>query len=237
MNHGSSDWVPASSLILFASVVFTLVTFSIFKLLWAIPIPVYLLIAVLGLQFATVLLGSSKVLTQLGAASLSALIAVMASIGAVFLIFPPLKELQIAGIVGGGSALLFILASVVAASRVDPVLSSAPETFPAPEPLFMENLEDDQTAELIKYGEVEAPENIDTQDLPLTDILQSSAIDDKQRGVSGTDVPQGMEDKDYGFDDLSESKLGVALGVNDSDSPPDPLDLDEESVTKLFRIT
>jgi len=237
MNHGSSDRVPASSLILFASVVFTLVTFSIFKLLWAIPIPVYLLIAVLGLQFATLLLGSSKVLTQLGASTLSALIAVIASIGAVFLIFPPLKELQIAGTVGGGSALLFILASVVAASRVDPVSSSASETFPAPEPLFMENIEDDQTAELIKYGEVETPEIIDTQDLPLTDILQSSAINDKQPAASGTDVPQGTEDKDYEFDDLSESKLGVALGVNDSDSPPDPLDLDEESVTKLLDET
>jgi hypothetical protein len=196
-----------------------------------------LLIAVLGLQFATLLLGSSKVLTQLGASSLSALIAVIASIGAVFLIFPPLKELQIAGTVGGGSALLFILASVVAASRVDPVSSSASETFPAPEPLFMENIEDDQTAELIKYGEVETPETIDTQDLPLTDVLQSSAIDDKQTAASGTDVPQGIEDKDYEFDDLSESKLGVALGVEDSESLPDPLDLDEESVTKLLDET
>jgi hypothetical protein len=237
MDHGSSDRIPASALILTTSILFTLISYVTFKGLWKIDINVIWLLVVLGFQFATLLLGSSKILTQLGAASLSALIAVAACIGAVFLIFPPLKELQIAGAVGGGSALLFILASFVAASRVDPVSSSASETFPAPEPLFMENIEEDQTAELIKYGEVETPESIDTQDLPLTDILQSSAIDDRQSAASGTDVPQGMEDKDYEFDDLSESKLGVALGVNDSDSPPDPLDLDEASVTKLLDET
>jgi len=237
MDHGSSDRIPASAIILTTSILFTLISYVTFTGLWKIDINVIWLLVVLGLQFATLLLGSSKILTQLGAASLSALIAVAAYIGAVFLIFPPLKELQIAGAVGGGSALLFILASFVAASRVDPVSSSASETFPAPEPLFMENLEDDQTAELIKYGEVEAPENIDTQDIPLTDILQSSAIDDKQPATTGTDVPQSMEDKDYEFDDLSESKLGVALDVSDSDSPPDSLDLDEESVTKLLDET
>lgn len=237
MDHGSSDRIPASALILTTSILFTLISYVTFTGLWKIDINVIWLLAVLGLQFATLLLGSSKILTQLGAASLSALIAVAACIGAVFLIFPPLKELQIAGAVGGGSALLFILASFVAASRVDPVSSSASETFPAPEPLFMENIEDDQTAELIKYGEVETPETIDTQDLPLTDILQSSTIDDKQPAASGTDVPQGIEDKDYEFDDLSESKLGVALGVEDSESLPEPLDLDKESLTKLLDET
>ncbi len=234
MDHGSSDWIPASSLILLASIVFTLTTYFTSTALWEVGIPVLWLLVVLGLQFATLLLGSSKVLTQLGAASLSALIAVVACIGAVFLIFPPILELRIAGAVGGGTALFFIMASFVAASRADPVLSRAPETFPAPEPLSIENLEDDQTAELIKYGDVEVPESIDTQDLPLTDILQSSTIDGEQPVASGTDIPLGLEDKDYEFDELSENKLGVALGVEDSDSLPDPLDLDGESVMKML---
>jgi len=234
MNHGSSDWIPASSLILFASIVFTLTTYFTSTALWEVVIPVQWLLIVLGFQFATLLLGSSKVLTQLGAASLSALIAVVACIGAVFLVFPPILELRIMGAVGGGTAFFFIMASFVAASRTDPVPSRAPETFPAPQPLSIENLEDDQTTELIKYGDVEVPESIDTQDLPLTDILQSSTIDGEQPVASGTDIPLGLEDRDYEFDELSETKLGVALGVEDSDSLPDPLDLDGESVMKML---
>lgn len=162
MDHGSSDRVPASALILLASVFFTLLTFTTYKVLWGIPIPIYFLIGVLGLQFASLLLGSSKILTQLGAASLSALIAVAAAFGSVFLLFPPLLKLRIAGIAGNVLALIFIMASFVAASREDPLPSIAPE------PLNFDDLVEENTVELIKYGEVKAPDTDYGNGLPIT---------------------------------------------------------------------
>jgi hypothetical protein len=228
MTHGSSDRVPASSLILLASIFFTITAYFIFSVLWEVAIPILWLGLVLGLQLATLLLGSSKVLTQLGAASLSALMAVAACIGTVFLVFPPTLELRIAGAVGGGTALVFILASFVAASKADPIPSRAGE------PIAVGNLEDDQTVELIKYGEVKAPEGPD-EHVPLLDSVLREESDVGGPSVhTAAELPPNGEDNVYEFDELSESKLGFALGSEDRAAQPDPLDLDEESVTKLL---
>ncbi len=222
MNQGSSDRVPASSLIFFASITYTLVTFSVFKLLWEIPLPVYLLIAVLGLQLAALLLGSSKILTQLGAASLAALVAMLASIASVFFLFPPLLEMKVAGGVGGITALVFILASFVAASREDPLPSQAPHNIP--EPLFLGEYESMPSVELIKYGEVRAPDAADIHDLPLADTAWEDEIPEEQ-SAPGEDLFPPMETEDiYEFDELSESKMGKALGADDSGPPSDSLD-------------
>ena len=225
MNQGSSDRIPVSSLILFASIVFTLTTYLTFKALWEVAIPVWLFIVVLGLQFATLLLGSSKVLTQLGAASLSALIAVGACIGAVILIFPPVLELQIAGAVGGGTALVFIMASFVAASRVDPV------PYRAPEPLNLGNLEEDHTAELVKYGEVRAPDATGTNDLPLTDTSWDENVENVGSSINGDELLP-MDEKDlHAFNELFESTMGTAPGGQDSVSTPEILDSEEDRVS------
>lgn len=231
MNRESSDRIPSSSLILFASVIFTLTTYFTFKALWEVAISIVWLFVVLGLQFAVLLLGGSRVLTQLGAASVSAIIAVAACFGAVFLIFPPLIELRVAGAFGGGTALVFIMASFVAASRVDPVPSRANE------PLVIGNLEDDQTAELIKYGEVQAPEAVDAHDPSSGDAPREEAVTAGQTVHTGTELPPIVEEKVYEFDELSESKLGLSLAVEDNDKPSALLDFDEESVTKLLDET
>jgi len=228
MTHGSSDRVPASSLILLASIIFTITAYFTFRVLWEVAIPILWLGLLLGLQLATLLLGSSKILTQLGAASLSALIAVAASIGTVYLIFPPTLELRIAGAVGGGTALVFIMASFVAASRADPIPSRAGE------PIAVGSLEDDHTVELIKYGEVKAPEGPD-EHVPLLDSVPREESDMGGPSVhTAADLSPNGEDKVYEFDELSESKLGFALGGEDTAAPSDPMDLDEESVTKLL---
>lgn len=228
MENSSSDRTPVSSIILFASVILALTAYFTFRSLWEMDIPVWYLAVVLGLQFAAWLLGSRKILTQLGAASLSAVIAVVACIGAVFLVFPPLPELRIAGAIGSGTALLFILASFVAASRTDPVPSSAPE------PLVIGDIEEDPTAEIIKYGEIKDDETVDAEDQTIfTAPPGETASDEKTiREEAGTDPL--LEDKVYQFDELSESKLGIALGDADIEDPHHGRDLEAEEVTKLF---
>ena len=228
MKQGSSDRIPASSLILFAAVVFTLTCYFTFNVLWDIAIPLLWVLVVLGLQFAVMLLGSSKVLTQLGAAALSAVIALAACIGAFFLVFPPILELKVAGAVGGSSAFLFIIASFVAASRVDPVPASDSG------PLDMGNLEDDQTVELIKYGEVKAPDSEDSPDSPLTDEQKSEVDVPGQSNDIETEASPILMEKVYEFDELSESKLGQALGAEEDSPAQDPFELDEVIVTDLF---
>ena len=225
MNQGSSDRIPVSSLILSASLVFTLTTYFTFKVLWEVDIHALWLLVVLGLQLAVLLLGGSKVLTRLGAAALSALIAVAACIGALFIFFPPILELKIAGAVGGGTALIFILASFVAASRVDPIPSGGSE------PLVMGKIEDDQTAELIKYGAVQATDPIDTQESPLFEESDEEMFEVGQSVHTGAEPPPNVKETVYEFDELSESKLGLSLGVEESVHGPAPLDLEEEIVT------
>lgn len=199
ISHLSSDRVPASALILFSSVVFTLVAFATFKVLWEIPIPTYMLIAVLGLQFASLLLGSSKVLTQLGAASLSALIAVAASLGAVFLLFPPLLEVKVAGIAGSVSAMAFIIASFAAATREDPV----PVPFPVPEPLIFNNADDVPAAELIKYGEVQPPGS------EIDNLLYDNELE-VQSHREGDGFPPNDARHNNGFNGISRSQYEAA---------------------------
>ena len=225
MNQESSDRIPVSSLILFASLVFTLTTYFIFKVLWEVDIHALWLLVVLGLQLAVLLLGGSKVLTRLGAAALSALIAVAVCIGALFIFFPPILELKIAGAVGGGTALIFIMASFVAASRVDPVPSGASE------PLVMGKIEDDQTAELIKYGAVHGTDPIDTQYPPLFEEPHKEVVEVGQPVHTGAEPSPNVKETVYEFDELSESKLGLSLDVESSFHGLAPLDLDEEIVT------
>ena len=192
MDHGSSDRVPASLLIFLASVVFTLLTFATFSFLWQVPIPIYLLIAVVGLQFASLLLGSSKILTQLGAASLSTLIGVTAAMGSVFFLFPPSPELRFAGIVGSVSALVFIMASFVAASREDLVSPSVPE------PLIFDDTDTGHQGELIKYGEGEGSGSADVYDLPLMGDSWEESMAGVQPSVGGDDdVSVSEEPADY----------------------------------------
>ena len=202
MNQGSSDRIPVSSLILFASLVFTLTTYFTFKVFWEVDIHVLWLFAVLGLQLAVLLLGGSKVLTRLGAAALSALIAVAVCIGALFIFFPPILELRIAGAVGGGTALIFIMASFVAASRVDPVPSGASE------PLVMGKIEDDQMAELIKYGAVHGTDPMDTQYPPVFEEPHKEVVEVGQPVHTEVEPPPNVKETVYEFDELSESKLG-----------------------------
>jgi hypothetical protein len=228
MDHGSSERIPASPLILFAAVVFTLITYFIFRSLWEVAIPIPLVGAVLGLQFAALFLGRSKVLTQLGAASLSALISVAACIGAVFLIFPPILELRIAGAVGGGSALAFIMMSFAAASRVDPVPARAPE------PLILGDFEEDHGAELIKYGEVKAFDSSNAKDPPSHDASVNEAAADRQPFNTGTEVPHIVQEKIYEFDELPENKLGLSLEVKDAIHRSEDQDLDVESLSKML---
>jgi hypothetical protein len=181
MDHGSSDRVPASLLILLASVVFTLLTFTVFNFLWQVPISIYLVITVVGLQVASLLLGSSKVLTPLGAASMSTLIGIAAAIGCVFFLFPPSPELRIAGTAGSVLALVFVMGSFVAASRTDPVSLSAPE------PLIFDDADNGHPAELIKYGEVNGSESQGIYDLPLMDESWEEYMEEQQVTVGGDD--------------------------------------------------
>jgi hypothetical protein len=228
MDHGSSERIPASPLILLAAVVFTLATYFIFRSLWEVAIPIPMVSAVLGLQFAALFLVRSKILTQLGAASLSALIAVAACIGAVFLIFPPVLELRIAGAIGAGSALVFIMSSFVAASRVDPVPASAPE------PLIIGDFEDDHGVELIKYGEVQAVDALDAQDLPLHNASGNGESVDRQPFNARAELPHIVEEKLYQFDELPESKLGLSLEAHDIIHPSGSQDPDVESLSKML---
>ena len=192
MDHGSSDRVPASLLILLASVVFTLLTFTVFNFLWQVPIPVYLLVTVVGLQFASLLLGSSKILTPLGAASMSTLIGIAAAIGCVFFLFPPSPELRIAGTAGSILALVFVMGSFVAASRTDPISLSAPE------PLIFEDADSGHTAELIKYGEIKGSESQGSYDLPLMDETWEEYMEEQQVTVGDDDdVSVSEESAEY----------------------------------------
>ena len=235
MNYGSLDRVPASSLILFASIVFTFTSYLTFRVLWEVPIPAYLFIAVLGLQFASMLLGSSKILTPLGAASLSAVIAVVACIAAIVLIFPEFQELKIAGAAGAVSALIFILSSFVAASREDPVPSRGVE------PLVLGELKDNNKAELIKYGEVEAPDSSDIHDIPLSGTVWEEGVSE-ERSVNSSDQFSPFEDEDiYEFDgliernlaedELAESWLGISPGADGLDSQPEAWDANGKTLT------
>ena len=228
MDHGSSEPIPASPLILLAAVVFTLATYLIFRSLWEIDIPIPMVSAVLGLQFAALLLARSKILTQLGAASLSALIAVAACIGAVFLVFPPIWELRIAGAVGAGSALVFIMSSFVAASRVDPVPVSAPE------PLIIGDFEDDHGVELIKYGEAQAVDALDAPDPPLHNASGNRESVEGQPFNARAELPHTVEEKLYQFDELPESRLGLSLEVYDTIHPSGSQDPDVESLSKML---
>jgi len=225
MDQGSSDRIPGSSLILFASLVFSFTAYITFRALWAVAIPAWLFLAVLGLQFATGLLGSSKVLTRLGAASLSALIAVIASIAAVFLIFPPSPELQVAGGVGGGSALIFIMASFVAATREDPVPSGAAQ------PLVMGKIEDDPTVELIKYGEPDDAGAVKAPDAALVGGNSPETGPAGQPLHEGVDPYTVVEDKEYEFDELSDSRLGLDLGSGNSVLASQTRELEGDRVT------
>jgi len=228
MNQGSSDRIPVSSLILFASVVFTLTAYFTFTVLWEVDIHFLWLLAVLGLQFAVLLLGSSKVLTRLGAAASSAIIAVAAYIGAFFFIIPPIWELRMVGAVGGGSAFIFIIASFVAASRVDPVPSITSE------PLVIGDLEYEQTVELIKYGEVKVLNAEDTHDPPLTYLPMKEVDVPGHSDLIETEVPPILKDKANEFDELSESKPEQSSGTAEDAPAQDPFELNEVIVTELF---
>jgi len=228
MNRRSSDRTPASSLILLSSVVFTITSYLIFNALWGINIPVWLLAAVLGLQFAALLLGSSKILTQLGAASLSALIAVAAGIGAVFLIFPPLPEVRIAGAIGGGTALIFILASFVAASRGDPVVGGDAE------PLFLDKLDEDHGVELIKYGETRDPDDLDAPAPPSSAVLGESGVPGPKSDAVDAHLPSLLEEMTYEFDEPSESRLDFIPAPEIPGPGPALLDLEDENLFGQF---
>jgi len=228
MDRRSSDRTPVSSLILLSSVVFTITTYLVFNALWGVNIHVRLLVAVLGLQFTAFLLGSSKVLTQLGAASLAALIAVAACIGAVFMAFPPLPAVRIAGAVGGGSALIFILSSLVAASSGDPAVPGDSE------PLFIEEFDGDHTVELIKYGEIRDPDILDAH-APLSSLVQG------ENGVHGSDpdaidaqLPTFLEDMAYEFDEPSGDGLDLIAASEIPAPGPGPQDLEDENLFEQY---
>ena len=117
MNTGPSRTVPASNLVLIASLTYTLVAYATISGLWGIVIAPQLLLIVVGIQLAMLLLGGSRILTGLGAAFLAALLAVASLFAAVFFIFPPSLLYKAGALASGGSTILFILFSFVTASR------------------------------------------------------------------------------------------------------------------------
>lgn len=117
MNTGETERLPANLQILAASIIYTLVSFAVFRGMWEINIPSLFLLAVLAFQTATILMGNRGILTSMGAASIAVLLSVAAYFAAVYFLFPPADIVRIAGIAGGAAAAVFILTSSVTSFR------------------------------------------------------------------------------------------------------------------------
>jgi len=235
MNQRSSERIPASSLIILSSVVFTITTYLIFAHLWGVPIPIELLLSVLGLQLGALLLGSSKILTRLGAAALSALVSIAAVIAAVILLFPPPPAIRIAGAVGAGAALIFILASFVAASRGDPVVSDDPEM------MVLGELDEVHEAELIKYGEIRDDDFVVSAPLEPTSPRGTDGGPDTGPDLTDDHPPPMPEEGTYEFDVPARNGRDLTDSAGVSDPYPEFLDIegstpfDEVEETGSFR--
>ncbi len=223
MANGAGDRTPASKTILAASLVFTLTVYSVFTFLWKVPVPLPILFCVLGGQSAVLLLGGSKVLTPLGAASLAALLAVAAGLAAVARLLPPALELRLAGGFGGGVSVLFVLASFVAASRSDP---ASPEGGQTP------GVESGVPA---VEGVPGAGEEAGKSPVPSDHTLFSpSGPLSPQGGEGDPELPSPAERGDdvtrddepvYEFDDIDDDLLEISLGREVSLAEEDPLEL------------
>jgi hypothetical protein len=117
MHTGETERLPANLQILMASIIFTLVSYAVFKEMWNINVPFSFLLALLALQAATILLGNRGVLTSMGASSVAVLLSMAAYFAAVVLLFPSAWITRSAGIAGGAASAIFVLTSTITSFR------------------------------------------------------------------------------------------------------------------------
>ncbi|UCG39011.1 MAG: hypothetical protein JSV00_01895 [bacterium] len=209
-----AERLPASWLVLIASVTFTLTSFLVFRVLWGVGVHPLYLAGVMGLQAMTPLLGGRRILTSLGASSLAAVVAVSAYAAAVFLLFPRLDWLRAAGFAGGAVSLLFLLTSTVTAYR-----ETGPEAELYDTPLAEENAMEkrpenksgpDPTDESGSGG---TGREVSEQHPPAQDVSTEPAHDGKEDpGREPAQGPMGVDEPMYTFDDLSDESLMRVLG-------------------------
>ena len=117
MHTGETERLPANVQILVGSIVFTIISFAVFRGMWHIKIPFLALFAILILQISTVLLGNRGILTSMGAASIAIFLSLAAYFVSVVLLFPSVGIIRLAGITCGAAAAFLILASSITSFR------------------------------------------------------------------------------------------------------------------------
>jgi hypothetical protein len=191
MHTGETERLPANVQILTASIVFTLISYFVFRVIWGVSIPLLFLFAILALQALTALLGNGRVFTPLGASSVAIFLSIAAYFAAVILLFPSAQITRFAGIAGGTASALFVLTSTIAAFRVwalDLEVRDAPQ---------IEHGENEDLSDLTERNESE-PGRMDLNGYPDEVIEREYPQEDPIDLTEGTETLKiaGSRDRD-----------------------------------------